>query len=496
MNKQRIYLCIDLKSFYASVECVERGLDPLSTNLVVADASRTTKTICLAVSPSLKMYGIPGRPRLFEVVKKVQEINDQRQRNNHNREFLGNSYDFIDLQVNPLLKLDYVVAEPRMKFYMDYSARIYKIYLKYISPEDIHVYSIDEVFIDLTNYLKTNQKTPHEMALMLIKDVLRETGITATAGIGTNMYLAKVAMDIVAKHVPADMDGARIAQIDEMEYRKLLWDHQPLSDFWRIGSGISRRLAKYGLYTMGDVARYSLNHEDELYKEFGINAELLIDHAWGWEPTLISDIKDYKPEVKSVSSGQVLSHPYPFDKARMILKEMTESLALDLTEKKLVTSQLGLYINYDTTSIDENFDGDLVLDYYGRTVPKPVNGSVNLTELTNSLSMLDQGFMLLYDKLVNRNYTIRRITVSANAVVPEEKVTRKKERQFSLFEDADESVKQEKLNDEQVEKDRKIQKTLLDIKRQYGRNAVFKAADLQEDATALARNKQVGGHKS
>ncbi len=496
MEKERTYLCIDLKSFYASVECVERGLDPLTTNLVVADASRTTKTICLAVSPSLKMYGIPGRPRLFEVVKKVREINDRRQRNNKNRDFLGKSYDFIDLQVNPLLELDYVVAEPRMRFYMDYSARIYKIYLKYISPEDIHVYSIDEVFIDLTNYLNTYQKTPHEMALMLIKDVLRETGITATAGIGTNMYLAKVAMDIVAKHVPADLDGARIAQIDEMEYRRQLWDHQPLSDFWRIGSGISRRLAKYGLYTMGDIARYSLQHEDELYKEFGINAELLIDHAWGWEPTLISDIKDYKPEVKSVSSGQVLSKPYPYDKARMILKEMTEALALDLTEKKLITSQLGLFINYDATSIDEDFDGDLVLDYYGRTVPKPANGTVNLTEPTNSVSQMDQALVLLFDRIVNRKYTVRKITVSANSVIPEEKVTRKKDWQFSLFDDADEVIRQEERNDREIEKDKKIQQTLLEIKRQYGRNAVFKAADLQEDATALARNKQVGGHKS
>ena len=492
----RTYLCIDLKSFYASVECVERGLDPLTTNLVVADASRTTKTICLAVSPSLKLYGIPGRPRLFEVVSAVRKINDNRLKKIHGREFSGKSCDFMDLQVDPYLELDYITAEPRMKFYMDYSARIYSIYLNYVSAEDIHVYSIDEVFMDITDYLQTYKKTPREMALMMIKDVLKQTGITATAGIGTNMYLAKVAMDIVAKHIPADADGVRISQIDEREYRKLLWDHKPLTDFWRVGKGIARRLGNYGIETMGELARFSLTGEDKLYKEFGINAELLIDHAWGWEPCTIKEIKKYKPQSKSLSSGQVLYKPYPFDKARLILREMTDALALDLTEKKLETAQLGLFINYDTTTINDDFEGDIVLDYYGRAVPKPANGTVNLEDYTSSSREMTEGLLRLYDRIVNRRYLVRKVTISANSLRKASGRDLQKTRQFTLFEDAEEVERQERHQQQEMEKDLKIQKTILDIKRQYGRNAVFKGMDLEEDATGLQRNKQIGGHKS
>ena len=495
MSDNRTYLCIDLKSFYASVECVERGLNPLTTNLVVADESRTQKTICLAVSPALKMYGIPGRPRLFEVYAKVRDINSQRKQQAYRHRFTGRSRDFVALQADPNLELDFIVAEPRMQFYMDYSDRIYNIYLKYMSREDIHVYSVDEVFMDITGYLKKYNNSPHEMAMTIIKDVLRETCITATGGIGTNMYLAKVAMDIVAKHVPADEDGVRIASLDEISYREKLWDHLPLRDFWRIGNGIYRRLDKYGLSTMGDVARFSIENSAVLFKEFGINAELLIDHAWGWEPCTIKEIKEYVSQNNSISSGQVLAEPYPYDKARIIVTEMIDGLSLQLIEKKVVTDQLGLFLNYDTSNITDDYDGEIVLDYYGRPAPKSAGGSINLNQFTASSSVMMKAMLKLFNGIADRNLTVRKITVCANKVLPADKLD-DSYRQLDLFSDPEEIEKKEKTNKEQSEKDARAREAVLKIRSRFGKNAVIRGTSMQEGATARERNRQIGGHKS
>lgn len=506
--RQRMYLCIDLKSFYASVECVELGLDPLTANLVVADASRTDKTICLAVSPSLKAYGIPGRPRLFEVVQKVKEINAQRQRKAPGHTLTGSSYLDPELKASPELALDYVVAVPRMAYYMQYSTNIYNIYLKYVAPEDIHVYSIDEVFIDMTSYLGTYKVTPHEFAMMLIRDVLQTTGITATAGIGTNMYLGKIAMDIVAKKMPPDKDGVRIAELDERSYRQKLWTHRPLTDFWRVGKGYATKLEAHGLYTMGDIARCSIGkptdyyNEDLLYKLFGINAELLIDHAWGWEPTVISEIKSYKPETNSISSGQVLQCPYTFDKAKLIVREMTDLLVLNLVSKRLVTNQMVLTIGYDTESltrpeIAKKYTGEIKTDHYGRKVPKHAHGTANLDRYTSSTRLITDGVLELFDRIVNPDLLVRRVTIAATHVIGEDDVPEDSGiEQLDLFTDY-EAVRQRKEKEKAaLERERRMQEALLNIKSRYGKNAIVKGMNLQDGATAIDRNNQIGGHKA
>jgi len=483
--EQRWYICIDLKSFYASVECVERGLDPLTTNLVVADESRTNKTICLAVSPSLKTYGLPGRCRLFEVEQKMDDINYKRERKV--RKFTGKSYDVNELK-NDFLKVDYIVAAPRMKFYMNYSTEIYGIYLKYIAKEDIHVYSIDEVFIDVTPYLNIYQKTPKEIAMMLIREVLTQTGITATAGVGTNMFLAKIAMDIVAKKMPADKDGVRIAELDERSYREKLWDHQPLTDFWRVGKGTQTRLEKYGIYTMGDIALMSEKNEELLYKEFGINAELLIDHAWGYEPARMIDIKSYTPMNNSLSNGQVLSRAYSYQETEIVIKEMATNLALDLVSKGLVTNLVGLYVGYDFSSM-EGYLGDTVDDFYGRIVPKPAHGSYNLKKYTNLESEIREALLNIYHQKVNGLLTIRRLAVSANVLKEEIGEKIEVNEQLDLFNEVKE------INKEKKTKEKNIQKTIVEIQKKYGKNAVVKALDLEKCATTIERNGQVGGHK-
>ncbi len=478
MEKARTYIAIDLKSFYASVECVERNLDPLTTNLVVADESRTDKTICLAVSPSLKSYGIPGRGRLFEVRQKVREINAARARK---ARLAGSSSDNAEVLANPHLFLDFIVAVPRMALYMAVSARIYEVYLKYVSSEDIHVYSIDEVFIDATDYLPLYKLTAHEMAIRMIRDVLATTGITATAGIAPNMYLAKVAMDIEAKHSPADRDGVRIAELDEMTYRRKYWTHRPLTDFWRIGRGIAARLEKNGMYTLGDVARCSLQHEAVLYRLFGVNAELLIDHAWGWEPCTMADIKSYRPSANSLSSGQVLSSPYSFEKARIIVREMTDLLVLDLVEKRLVTDQMVLHVGYDAESVKEDYHGDLEADWYGRSVPKPAHGSVNLGRQTSSTTLIADAMMDLYDRIVDRRLFVRRVYVVANHVVNESSIDGV---QLDLFEEV-----------EDTSRERNRQEAILEIRRKFGKNAILTGINFEEGATTRERNNQIGGHR-
>ena len=496
----KTYIAIDLKSFYASVEARERGLDPMTTNILVADPSRTEKTICLAVSPSLKGYGISGRARMFEALQQIKIVNNERLRKAPGRKFTGSSYDDNELKANPNLSIDYVVAVPRMALYIEYSTRIYEIYLKYVAPEDIHVYSIDEVFIDATAYLKTLKMSAHDFAMMLIKDVLATTGVTATAGIGTNLYLCKVAMDITAKHIPADKDGVRIAELDEMSYRRLLWDHRPLTDFWRVGKGISKKLEQNYMFTMGDVARCSVYNEDLLYKLFGINAELLIDHAWGWEPCTIADVKAYKPETNCLSSGQVLHCPYDFDKTKIVIKEMLEALSLDLVEKKLVTDQIVLTIGYDIENLtDESrrraYKGEIKTDFYGRQVPKHTRGTVNIGRKTASTKLITEAVLKAYDEVVNPDLLIRRINLTANRVVPEDTASQGTvPYQLSLFEVFDEE--QLKKEDAELEKERKIQETLIDIKNKFGKNAILKGLNLQEGATAKDRNEQIGGHKA
>lgn len=481
MNNNKTYIAIDLKSFYASVECVERGLDPLTTNLVVADESRTEKTICLAVSPSLKKYGISGRARLFEVIQRCKEI-----------------------KLSTGKEISYIIAPPRMQLYIDYSSRIYNIYMKYISPEDIHVYSIDEVFMDVSKYLKLyhNDKgqplSVHELVMKMIKDVYAETGITATAGIGTNMYLAKIAMDIVAKYSEADAQGVRIAELDEMSYRQLLWEHKPLTDFWRVGRGISKKLEANGMYTMGDIARMSVSNlgygtgEDLLFELFGVDAELLIDHAWGMETCTMADIKNYKPSTNSISSGQVLSCSYDFEKCRIVIREMVELQVLELVAKKLVTDSVTLDIGYDKNIGKRKYSGPMAVDHYGRTVPKPAHGSCKLKEHTSSTEKLMDAVLEIYDRIADRNLSVKRITLAFGNVVDEKKKEEEHFVQMDLFTDYEELEKDK----EKQERERKMQEAMLKIQGKYGKNAILRGTNLQEGATTIERNQQIGGHKA
>ena len=489
----RQYIAIDLKSFYASVECVERGLDPLDTCLVVADPTRTEKTICLAVSPALKAYGLGGRPRLFEVMQKVREVNKGRGRS-------GKSHSKRELDANRELAVDYLVAQPRMAHYIQYSTRIYEIYLHYIAPEDIHVYSIDEVFIDVTAYLKNYKMTAHELAMKMICEVLKETGITATAGIGTNLYLCKIAMDIVAKKMKPDKDGVRIAELDEMSYRRQLWEHTPLTDFWRVGRGIAARLAIYGILTMGDIARCSIEHEDLLYKLFGVNAELLIDHAWGWEPVTMELIKSYRPEASSVSSGQVLQSPYTAAKARNVVLEMADSLSLDLVDKKLMTDQLVLTIGYDTESLTDKdirkkYQGKVATDRYGRQVPAHAHGTANMERPTSSERILMEKAGGLFDRIVNPDLLVRRITLSANHLMHEADIQPdNKAVQLDLFTDYEKQEKEQKAEEEMLARERRRQEAVLQIKKKFGKNAILKGLNYADGATQRERNQQIGGH--
>ena len=506
--KNHSYLAIDLKSFYASVECVERQLNPLTTNLVVADAKRTEKTICLAVSPSLKAYGIPGRARLFEVVQRVKEVNMERRLKAPKRQFRGASFDSEELAAHPELEVAYVIAPPRMAFYMEYSSIVYKIYLKYIAPEDMHVYSIDEVFMDVTSYLSTYGMTARELAAKILRDVLEETGITATAGIGTNLYLCKVAMDIVAKHVEPDENGVRIGELDELRYRELLWEYRPIRDFWRVGHGYQRKLEEAGLFTMGDIARCSLGKEGEYYNEellyrlFGVNAELLIDHAWGWEPVTMDLIKAYRPESKSLSSGQVLQHPYDFEGGKLIVREMTDQLVLDLVEKKLVTDQMVLTIGYDIDNLKSaktksSYKGEITVDRYGRKTPKHAHGTTNLEYWTSSGKLIMEAVMKLYDEIVDPRLSVRRITVGANHLVSEKEAGSKEEyEQLDLFTDYAALEQEKEAEQARLARERNLQEALLTVKKKYGKNAIVKGTDLQEGATAMERNRQIGGHKA
>ncbi len=494
---EKTYIAIDLKSFYASVECREIGLDPLTTNLVVADKSRTAKTICLAVTPALKSFGVPGRPRLFEVEQKVKLINEQRRVKAGIKSFKGSSYSLEQLNADPTLKLDYIVAKPRMAHYMRYSVNIYNIYRKYIGEEDIHVYSIDEVFIDASSYLKVYNMTAKELAMVMIKDIFNTTGITATCGIGTNLYLCKVAMDIVAKHMEPDENGVRIAQLDEISYREKLWEHEPLTDFWHVGQGISRRLRENGMYNMGDVAVCSIEDPNKLYRLFGVNGEVLIDHSWGYEPCTIKDIKNHKSKSQSLSCSQVLPKAYTNQKARMIVMEMAESFALDLVSKKLVTDQIVLHIAYDVENMDNaynsNYVTDTVIDHYGRIVPKPSHGSLRLDYGTSSTKLLKDKYCQLFDKVANKGLLVRKITLSA-AVCDETLGKKEKFKQYDLFSEVDEQDDEKKKIAE--EKERRVQQTILEIKKRYGKNAVINVADLQEDATTIKRNGEIGGHQA
>lgn len=495
----KAYIAIDLKSFYASVECVDRGLDPLDTNLVVADPTRTEKTICLAVSPSLKSYGIPGRARLFEAIQKVREVNAQRKYKAPGHSFSHESYFHSELIKDPSAELTFITAPPRMAHYMEVSTRIYNIYLKYIAPEDIHIYSIDEVFIDATDYLKTYGLTPRELAMKMVLDVLKTTGITATAGIGTNLYLCKIAMDIYAKHCEPDKNGVRIAELDEMSYRRILWDHRPLTDFWRVGRGISKKLEEHGMYTMGDVARCSVGresdyyNEDLLYKLFGVNAELLIDHAWGWEPTEISDIKSYRPESSSLSSGQVLQEPYEFSKAKLVLKEMADLLSLELVSKRIVTDQIVLTVGYDIESLKKSYSGAVETDRYGRKIPKTAHSSENIGRYTSSTKLICETAMKLFDRIVDKELLVRRMYIVANHIITENDAEKEHEYiQLNLFSD---TGKQE-AEENELKKEKDMQKAILKIKSKYGKNSIIKGMNLKEGATALERNRQIGGHKA
>ena len=506
--KDRVYIACDLRSFYASVECVERGLDPLTTNLVVADKSRTDKTICLAVSPSLKAYGIPGRARLFEVVQKVAEVNAQRQQRAPGRQLTGSSWHDPDVKAHSELALDYLVAPPRMAHYIEWSTRIYHVYLKYVAPDDVFPYSIDEVLMDVTNYLPTYKLTPRELARKIILDILDTTGITATAGIGANLYLAKVAMDIWAKHTKPDRSGVRIAEMDEMSYRKLLWDHRPLTDFWRVGKGYAKKLEAQGLYTMGDIARCSIGkptdyyNEDLLYKMFGVNAELLIDHAWAYEPVTMADIKAYKPEVKSVGSGQVLTCPYEFDKARMVAWEMADQLALELVAQRLVTNQLTLTVGYDIDNLRDSqrrkqYHGEIKTDRYGRQVPKHAHGTANLEEYTASSKRITAAILELYDRIVDKNLLIRRMYLTANRVTAEDSIpTEPVMEQLDLFTDFEAAQRKKEAEAAELARERKLQEAMLGIKSKFGKNAILKGTNLVDGATAAERNGRVGGHKA
>lgn len=517
MPTHNMFIAIDLKSFYASVECVERGLDPLKTNLVVADASRTEKTICLAVSPSLKALRIPGRARLFEVVQRVKEANAERRRNAPEGVFSGRSFLSEELARDASLEIDYIAAVPRMALYMEYSSKIYQIYLRYVAPEDIHVYSVDEVFMDVTHYLNTYGMTAEELAKKMILEVMKETGITATAGVGTNLYLCKVAMDIEAKHIAPDENGVRIAFLDERRYRESLWNHRPLTDFWRVGRGYQKKLEEYGMYTMGDVARCSLgaeneiHNEDLLYRLFGVNAELLIDHAWGYEPCRMSDIKSYRPSTNSLSSGQVLQHPYEFDKGRLIVREMTELLVLDVVAKGLVTDQIVLTVVYDVENLLDptraaRYRGAVTTDHYGRKMPKQAHGSANLGEYTSSTSKIMDAMLALYDRLVNPDLLVRKIYVVTNHLITKEQAQKQLEEsyvQLDLFSgmgltreqsEEEEKLEEEKKNNE--EKERRLQEVMLEVKKKFGNNAILKGMNLSEGAMTIERNNQIGGHKA
>ena len=501
--KERTYIAIDLKSFYASVECRERGLDPMDTNLVVADESRTDKTICLAVTPSLKSYGISGRGRLFEVKQRVKEANDRRRHNAPGRRLEGSSHFFSQLRANPRLAIDFIIAPPRMAYYMEYSTRIYQVYMKYVAPEDIVVYSIDEVFMDVTDYLNTYKLSPHDLAMKMILDVLETTGITATAGIGTNLFLCKVAMDIVAKHIPADENGVRIAELDEMSYREKLWTHHPLTDFWRVGRGYAKKLEENGMFTMGDVARCSVINEDLLYALFGKNAELLIDHAWGWEPATIEAIKAYRPGTNSLGSGQVLHQPYEPEKAKLVLREMADLLVLDLVDKGLVTDQIVVTVGYDIENLTDperskNYRGAIVKDHYGRQIPKHAHGTANLDGHTSSTKKILCAASDLFDRIVDKNLLVRRLNIVANHVLPEADAPKKNDgyEQLDFFTDyAARDAEREKEKAE-LAREKKMQQAMLTIKKKYGKNAILKGMNLEEGATAKDRNSQIGGHKA
>ena len=502
-EQQRTYIAIDLKSFYASVECVDRGLDPLTTNLVVADVSRTEKTICLAVSPSLKAYGIGGRARLFEVVQRIREVNYERQTKIPTHRLTGKSTSDTELKAHPDWAVDYIAAKPQMAHYIEISSKIYRIYLKYIAPEDIHVYSIDEVIMDVTPYLGTYKMTAHELTMKMIRDVLSQTGITATAGIGTNMYLCKVAMDIMAKKMPADKDGVRIAELDEMSYRRELWDYRPLTKFWRVGRGTAQKLAMYGIDTMGKLARISVKNEELLYRLFGVNAELLIDHAWGWEPCTMEAVKAYRPETNSFSSGQVLQEPYSFKKARVVIQEMAEGMALNLVSKQLVTDQLVLTIGYDTESltrpeISERYHGERTTNYYGKTVPKHVHSTFNFESPTSSSRLIMDGVTEMYDRYVNPDLLIRRLNLTTNHVVSEASVATRQNapQQLDLFTDYETLKKLKQERKAQLDKERRMQEAQLKIKKRFGKNAILRGLNFEDGATAKERNKQIGGHKA
>lgn len=496
----KIYMCIDLKSFYASVECRERNLDPLDTLLLVADESRTDKTICLAVSPSLKALGLGGRCRLFEARQKIKETNYQRKKNINYKPFTGKSYLSSVLNKNPNLELDFICAVPRMKLYMKYSTDIYNVYLKYIAPEDILVYSIDEVFCDITNYLSFYKMTAEELVIKIIEDVYKTTGITATAGIGTNMYLAKVAMDITAKKMKPNKYGVRLATLDEIKYKKELWSHKPLTDFWRVGKGYAKKLEENGMHTMGDVARMSINNEDFLFKLFGVNAELLIDHAWGYEPCTIKEAKNFKPSTNSISEGQVLHCPYTYEKTRLIVKEMTDNLVLSLVEKHLKTDQFVLTIGYDienltTPEIARKYKGEITTDAYGRKIPKHSHGTANIDHKTSSTKVITNEVMKLYDRIANPILLSRRLNLTACNLVSEDVENKPIIEQIDLFSNYEEIKKQKEKSLEDEIEEKKIQKTLLSIKKKYGKNSILKGMNLEEGATTRDRNKEVGGHR-
>ena len=495
MGSGHTYIAIDLKSFYASAECRRLQLDPLDANLVVADSSRTEKTICLAVSPSLKALGIPGRPRLFEVIQAVQAINSRRKLNAPGHRFRDKSCYASELEKDPSLELDFIIAPPHMAHYMNVSARIYDIYLNYVAPEDIHVYSIDEVFMDVTHYLGTYRMTAHELAMKMIKDVLSQTGITATAGIGTNLYLCKVAMDIEAKHIPADADGVRIAELDERSYREKLWTHEPLTDFWRVGHGYASKLNAMGMFTMGDIARMSLKNERLLYEMFGVNAELLIDHAWGWEPCTMAQIKAYRPQSNSLSSGQVLPEAYSWEKGLLIVKEMADNLALDLVEKSLVTNSVGLYVSYDARCPDD-FDGEFGFDWYGKKVPKSVNATRRFEDYTSSAVDIRQAVEDMYSRIVDKRLFVRRVNIAAGNVVHEGYEQKCSGEQLDLFTDYDALEAQRRKDRARLAKEKRQMQAAVEIKKRFGKNAILRGMNLEEGAKTVERNNQIGGHKA
>ncbi|MBP3767162.1 MAG: DNA methylase [Prevotella sp.] len=522
-EQQRTYIAIDLKSMYASVECVARGLDPLTTNLVVADVSRTEKTICLAVTPSLKAYGIGGRARLFEVVQRLREVNYDRLKKSPTGRLTGKSTSDTELKEHPDWAVDYIAAPPRMAHYIKVSSKIYGIYLKYIAPEDIHVYSIDEVFMDVTAYLASYQLTAHELAIKMIRDVLAQTGITATAGIGTNMYLCKVAMDIVAKKAPADKDGVRIAELDEMSYRQQLWDYRPLTKFWRVGKGIAEKLAVYGIDTMGKLARLSVENEDLLYRLFGKNAELLIDHAWGYEPCTMDLVKAYRPETNSLSNGQVLQEPYTFRKARVVVREMAEHMALQLVAKRLATAQVVLTVGYERLRVGEQssgiresltnpdtatkYHGGITTDHYGRQVPQHAHGTANLPRQTSSTRLITDAVTKLFDTIVNKQLLVRRLNLTVNHVVSEASANQSRTslstggggaawQELDLFTDYEALARRQKAEKAALDKERRLQEAQLAIKQRFGKNAILRGLNFEEGATAKERNEQIGGHRA